>query len=51
MLADAGAALDRPDPVRPLLAVGQHRGIAVPDGAEPITTDDGLVGGHHLDRR
>jgi hypothetical protein len=49
MPADALAALDRPDPVRPLLGVLRHRRIAVPAGAEAASADDGLVAGHHLD--
>jgi hypothetical protein len=49
-VADAGAAFDRPYPVRPLLAVAQHRGVALSVGAEPATTVDDLVGRHHLDR-
>jgi hypothetical protein len=51
VLADAGATLDSPDPLPPLLAVTQHRRVSVTVGAEPTTTGDGLVGGHHLDRR
>jgi hypothetical protein len=43
VLADAGTALDRPDPVWPLPAASQHRGIAVAVGAEPAATDDHLI--------
>src|SRR4029453_10629108 len=50
VLADAGAALDRPDPVRPLPTRETHRGVAVPVGAEPAAVQDRLVAGHHLDR-
>jgi hypothetical protein len=34
-VADAGAAFDRPHPVWPLIAVAQHRGVALSVGAEP----------------
>jgi hypothetical protein len=51
VLADPRAALDRPDPVRPLLAVAKHGGEAVVVGGEPAVTDHGLIRGHHLDRR
>jgi hypothetical protein len=47
---DAVAPFDRPDPLGPLPAVGQHLGIAVPIGGEPAPSQDGLVAGHHLDR-
>ena len=48
--ADPAAALDRPDPFGPLLHVSQHRLVAVAVGAVAAATQDGLVGGHHLDR-
>ena len=48
--ADALAALDRPDPLRPRRDECQHRLVALDGGVEPATTDDGLVGDHHLDR-
>jgi hypothetical protein len=51
VLADARAALDRPDPIRPPLAVTQHHRIAVAVGGEAATAKDGLVRGHHLDCR
>jgi hypothetical protein len=51
VLADPGAALDGPDPVRPLGGIASHRGIAVTVRGEPTATDDAFVGGHHLDRR
>jgi hypothetical protein len=47
--ADALAALDRPDPLRPLFGVLVHRRVAVPAGAETAGAEDGLVTGHHLD--
>jgi hypothetical protein len=50
VLADAGTAFDRPQPVRPLPAVAQQRGVAGPIGAEPATPVDGLGRRHHLDR-
>jgi hypothetical protein len=50
VLADAGAALDSPDPVRPLPAVAQHRVVSVTVGAEPAAAQDDLVRVHHLDR-
>jgi hypothetical protein len=48
--ADALATLDRPHPVRPLPAIGQHGVVAVLVGAEPAATEDLLVRGHRLDR-
>jgi hypothetical protein len=50
VLADAGAALDGPDPIPPPSALAQHRGVAVTIGAEPATTVNGLLRGHYLDR-
>lgn len=47
--ANAVAALDRPDPVRPADHRGQHRAVARGVGGEPVTADHGLIGGHHLD--
>ena len=48
--ADPVAPLDRPDPLRPLLHVLDHRREAVDISAETTTTEDLLIGGHHLDR-
>jgi hypothetical protein len=48
--ADPVASLDRPDPFWPLLHVLNHRCEAVGIGAEATTTEDLLIGGHHLDR-
>jgi hypothetical protein len=50
VLADAGTALDRPNPVRPLFSVANHRGVAVAVGREPASAVDGLVSGHDPDR-
>jgi len=50
MPADPVASLDRPDPVRPLLHVLDHRREAVDISAEATTTEDLLAGSHHLDR-
>jgi len=48
--ADAAAALDRPDPVRPPPQVLEHRPVAGHVGAEPAATQHLLVGVHDLDR-
>jgi hypothetical protein len=48
--ADAVAAFDGPYPVRPLPGVAQHRVVAVAVGAVAAAAEDGLIGGHHLDR-
>jgi hypothetical protein len=50
MAADAVAAFDGPDVVWKLADIAPHLGEPVPIGAEPATTQDCLVGGHHLDR-
>jgi hypothetical protein len=47
--ADALAALDRPDPIWPLLGVLDRRRMAGPVGAEAAAAEDRLVAGHHLD--
>ena len=47
--ADPFAALHRPHPLGPLPAVVPHRGVAVGVGGELASTNDDLVGGHHLD--
>jgi hypothetical protein len=51
VLADASAALDRPNSIGPSAGVAAHLGVAVTVRAEPTTADDVLVGRHHLDRR
>src|SRR4030095_5557716 len=50
VLADALASLDRPGPLRPLLGVAEQGSIALRVGVETTPAEDGLVGGHHLDR-
>ena len=51
MPADAVAALDRPDAIRPPPARGQQRPIAVPVSAEPSAAEHPLVLVEDLDRR
>jgi hypothetical protein len=48
--ADAAAALDRPDPVRPAAHAGEHRRIPRSVSAVPAAAHDGLITGHDLDR-
>jgi hypothetical protein len=50
VLADPGAALDRPDPLRPPAGVGQQGGEPLSIGGEPAATKNLLAGGHDLDR-
>jgi hypothetical protein len=50
MPANALAALDRPDPLRPPLRLGQHRPVPGGVGAIPPTANNSLVASHHLDR-
>jgi hypothetical protein len=51
VLADPRAPLDGPDPVGPLAGVAPHLVVAITVSGEPTPAEDGLVGGHHLDRR
>jgi len=46
----AVGALDRPDPIRPGLRVGAHRGVAGLIGAEPTRAEQFLVPVDDLDR-
>jgi hypothetical protein len=48
--ADALAALDGPDSIRPRGDVGQHRRESVDVGREASSAEDLLVAGHDLDR-
>jgi hypothetical protein len=48
--ADALATLDRPDPLRPLPPITQHRHEAVDVGAEPSAAEHLFVGRHRLNR-
>ena len=48
---DPVAPFHRPDPVRPLPGVVQHRAVAVAVGAKASTAENRLVSRHHFDRR
>ena len=49
--AGAVASLDRPDPLRPVLRIGPHRGVAGLVGAEPARAEQLLASVDDLDRR
>jgi hypothetical protein len=51
MAADTAAAFDRPDPVGELPAIGEHRPVSGGVGGVSAAAENGLVTGHHLDRR
>ena len=47
--ADPLASFHRPDPLRPLLPLREHRRIPGGVGGEPPTAEDGLIPSHDLD--
>jgi hypothetical protein len=49
MPADPLASLDRPDPLRPVLRLREHRPVPGGVGGIPSTLPDGLITGHDLD--